>query len=545
MFADFVFLNGQVITVNKENGIAEAVAVKGNRIVAVGLNEEVESWIGDDTETIDLEGQSLLPGFIDSHLHLTLCGTNQLGVSCKEPHIQSIEDILADLKTKAEQTPKGHWIRAWGFNETKISEQRYPTRWELDEISTEHPIMVVRTCSHISVVNSKALELAAIDEHTMDPEGGKIVRDDKGIPTGVLIETAHMSIFQLAAYTEEELRKGMALASNDFVAVGITSIHDAGGYGPDNMRIMQKAVREKEVKVRVYAMISSLNHSEKFVAKMMEAGIITGLGDERFRIGPAKVFTDGSSSGPTIATREPYTSNPNDYGILYYSQEELNRILGEAHEKGFQITAHAQGDRAIEMMLNCIEEALTNHPRTNHRHRIEHAGVTMPDLLQRIKKLGVIPIPNPPFFYEFGEGYIKNYGERVHHMFPVRDFIDEGVIAAGSSDSPVTHYNPLLGIHVAVNRKTGSGQEVGANQRITPLEAIKLYTWNGAYASFEENIKGSIEVGKLADLVVLNHRILDVPEDKIKDLRVEMTIIDGEVVYQKEKEMNKAVESGI
>lgn len=207
--------------------------------------------------------------------------------------------------------------------------------------------------------------------------------------------------------------------------------------------------------------------------------------------------------------------------------------MGEAHKKGFQITAHAQGDRAIEMVLNSIEQALQEYPRENHRHRIEHAGITEPDLQERMKELEIVPIPNPPFFYESGDGYLKNYGERVNYMYPVRNFIDRGIIAAASSDSPVTDCNPLLGIHVAVNRRSKLGQEVGSNQRIDVLEAIKLYTWNGAYASFEEDIKGSIEVGKLADFVVINSSILSTEESKIKDLSVEITVLDGKTVYQK------------
>lgn len=536
MFADKAFLNGQVVTVDGDNRVVEAVAVRGNRIFAVGGNEDIEPFVNEKTEVIDLTGKSLLPGFIDSHLHVTMYGTNKLGVSCKEPHITSIQHILADLKKKADETPRGQWVRAWGFNELKIKEQRYLTRQELDEVSLDHPILIVRTCAHISIANSRALELAHIDGNTPDPEGGKIARDDNGIPTGVLIETAHMHMFETAKFQEEELRQALSLASEDFISAGITSVHDAGGYGPDNLRVMQQAVQSGDVKVRIYAMVCALHQSETFVAKMIASGVTTGLGDERFKVGPAKVFTDGSSTGPTVATRQPYTSNPDDYGILYYSQEKLNDILGKAHKKGFQITAHAQGDRAIEMVLNCIEAALDQHPRDDHRHRIEHAGITMPDLLDRMKKLGVIPIPNPPFFYEFGDSYLINYGERVHHMYPVRDYIDNGVVSAAGSDCPVTHFDPLLGIHVAVNRKSQSGREVGSTQRITVLEAIKLYTWNGAYASFEEDIKGSIEVGKLADLVVLSEPILDVPETRIKDLNVQMTVIDGEIVYRRDEE---------
>lgn len=532
--ADLVFLNGEVITVDERNTIAEAVAVEGNRIKAVGTNEEVKVFIGEKTKVIDLEGKSLLPGFIDSHLHLTMYGVNQQAVNCKADHIESLEDILSDLRDKAKETPKGQWVRAWGFNETKIKEKRYPTKEELDHISSEHPIIILRTCAHISIVNSKALEIAKIDRNTPDPEGGFIERDADGNTTGRLVETANMAMNEMASYTEEELRKGMKTASDHFIASGITSVHDAGVLDSDNFRIMQQAVRAKDIRVRVYAVICTLNNSAGFVDNMMSAGVVTGLGDEFFKIGPAKVFTDGSSTGPTIATRQPYTSDPKNFGILYYSQEELDRILGEAHKKGYQITAHAQGDRAIEMVLNCIEKALNEQPRKNHRHRIEHAGIASADLQERMKKLGVIPIPNPPFFYEFGESYVKNYGSRVDEMYPLRDYIDNGIIAAAGSDCPVTHYDPLLGIHVAVNRKTASGQLVGGRQRVGVVEAIRAYTWNGAYASFEEDMKGSIEEGKLADLVILDSSILSADPENIKDLSVHMTIIDGEVVFQKQ-----------
>ena len=531
LYADKVFLGGQVITVDREHRIQEAVATKGNRILAVGSNEDIKPLIGKDTTVIELGGNSVLPGFVDSHLHMTMYGTNQLGISCKAPHIQSIEDILDALRQKARETPKGQWVRAWGFNELRIKEKRYPTRKELDEVSQEHPIIVIRTCAHISIVNSLALKLAGIDEHTPDPEGGKIGRDENGVPNGVMIEAAHMHMFETAKFSDDEMRKALTLASEDFVRAGITSVHDAGGYGPDNLRVMHQAVQSGDVKVRIYAMVCALNNSEEFVDKMIQSGVTTGLGDERFKIGPAKVFTDGSSTGPTAATRQPYTNNPEDCGVLYYSQERLNAVLGRAHEKGFQITAHAQGDRAIEMVLNCIETALAKHPRRNHRHRIEHAGITMPDLLARMKGLGVVPIPNPAFCYEFGDSYLEYYGDRVQHMYPVRDFVDNGMMVAGASDSPVTHCDPLLGIHAAVNRKSESGKEIGANQRISVLEAIRLYTWNGAYASFEEKIKGSIETGKLADLVVLNEPILNVSTERIKDLQVTMTLIDGKVVY--------------
>lgn len=534
MEADIVFINGEVITVDQKNAVVEAVAVKNNRIVFVGLDQDVKSFIGEKTNVIDLQGKTLLPGFIDSHIHLTFYGVDQLAVNCKAEHIDSIEALLDDLKKKSLETPKGEWIRACGFNETAVKEKRYPTIDELDAISVEHPIIISRTCNHISVVNSKAFELAQINENTPNHAGGVIEKDLKGRLTGKLIEAANMAMSEVASYSESELRKGMKIASDHFVAAGITSVHEAGGQGPESFHLLQQAVESRDIRVRVYAMICQINNSQEFVTKMVEAGVITGTGDERFKVGPAKMFTDGSSTGPTIATRKPYTSDPNNYGILYFSEEEIYRVLGDAHKKGYQITVHAQGDKAIEMYLNCVEKALKESPRKNHRHRIEHAGISSPDLQERIERLGIISIPNPPFPYEFGEIYVKHYGDRVHHMYAVRDFIDRGIIAAGGSDAPVTDYNPLLGIHVAVNRKSQSGMEIGSGQSISVMEAIKLYTWNGAYASFEEDKKGSIEIGKLADLVILNDSILNINPNQIKDLKVETTIMDGEIIYIRE-----------
>ncbi|WNS74997.1 amidohydrolase [Bacillus sp. DTU_2020_1000418_1_SI_GHA_SEK_038] len=535
MKADKIFINGEVITVDPHNSVAEAVAIKGNRIIAVGSTEEVLTYQTEDTEIINLNGKSLIPGFNDAHLHLTIYGTNLLGVSCIAPHIKCLEDIFIDLRKKCQETPKGNWVRAWGFKESSLVENRFPTKEELDAISTEHPIVIIRTCNHFSIANSKALEIAGITEKTSDPDGGIIERDSYGQLTGKLIENAHMQLFEYAAYTEEEIRKGMKLASDEFIQAGITSVHDAGAYGDgaDSLRIMQQAIHAGEVKVRVYALIGSLTNSHDFVERMVQAGPITGLGDDRFRIGPAKLFTDGSSVGPTIATRQPYSHKQDDYGIIYYSQAELNRILGTAHKKGFQITAHAQGDRAIEMILDCIETALNEHPREDHRHRIEHAGIASPDLQERMKKLGVVPIPNPAFMYVNGDRYLEYYGDRVQNMYPARDYIDKGIIAAFASDAPVTFVNPMLGIHAAVNRKSTDGQAVGENQCISVLEAIRAYTWNGAYASFEENIKGSIEVGKLADITILSESILHVDQEKLKDVKIELTMVNGEVLYDR------------
>lgn len=533
MFTDVIFFNGEVITVDRLDSVADSVCVKGNKIIAVGNFHSLQHLIGPNTERIDLEGRSLLPGFNDAHLHLVLYGVNQLAISCKDPKIDSVEALLNALKEKAKTTPPGRWIRAWGFNETKVKEQRYPTLEELDIVSKVHPIIISRTCGHICVLNSAALKLANIDQHTPDPQGGVIEKDSKGNLTGRLIEAACMEMNNIATYSQDELLKAIEIANRDFIEAGITSIGEAGTFNADSFRALQFASQKGILQLRVYALLGSLNDSRDFTEKILASGVLTGTGDEKFKLGPVKLFTDGSSTGPTIATRKGYTSDPENNGILYYSEEEIYNVLGLAHKLGYQITVHAQGDKAIEMYLNVVERALNEAPRKDHRHRIEHAGISTPDLQQRIKELGMIPIPNPPFHYEFGESYINNYGERVNYMYPARDFIDKGIIAAAGSDSPITDYNPLLGIHTAVNRKTSNGVPVGESQAVEILEAIRMYTYNGANASFEENIKGSIEPGKLADLVILSDSILHVEKSNIKDLQVDVTMIDGKVVYNR------------
>jgi hypothetical protein len=530
-FADYVFVNGELVTVDAAGRIAEALAVGGERILAVGANEHVRPWVGPNTTVVDLGGRTVLPGLIDAHAHLVLYGTCRLSVDCKAPYIRSLDDLLRELARAAAATPKGRWIRAFGFNETKIAERRFPHRRELDAVTTDHPVYVERACGHVGAVNSRGLMLAGIDRDTADPQGGVIERDADGEPTGKLIETALTYLDGKMDFSRDEVMRGLGIASAEFAANGITSVHDAGADSPEQFRWLFEAVEAGIVKQRIYAMVATMNHSDRFVDRMVAAGIRTGMGDHRFRIGPAKVFVDGSSSAPTLATREPYMSDPGNSGLLYYTQEQLNRVLGDAHAAGFQITAHAQGDRAIGMLLDCIEAALAEHPRADHRHRIEHAGLTAPDLLPRMQRLGVIPVANPAFFHEYGDGYVVNLGERAEHMYPLRSFVEYGIPAAAGSDCPVTVCNPFLGMFQAMHRLSETGRTIGEAQRIGLMDAIRLFTIHAARASFEETVKGSLEPGKLADVVVLDRSLLTAPAAEIRDVRVEATMIGGTFVY--------------
>src|SRR5699024_8126670 len=416
----YLFINGEVITVNKHNEVMEAVAVQGSKIIAVGTTEDILKLEDDKSETIELNGKTLMPGFIDSHIHFTIYGTNELSITCKTRRIQSIDDLLTELSKRVAITPKGEWIRAWGYNEQKIAEKRFPTKEELDQVSMEHPILIGRICGHISAVNSYSLRLANVNENTSDPEGGRYERDVNGNLTGLLIENAHMNMFSMAAFTDEELKKAHEISSNHFLKKGITSIHDATGYGLSNLRALQYASQNGIIKQRVYAMVGSLNEAENIVEHMVNSGIYTGLGDNKFKIGPVKLFLDGSSSGPTIWTREPYKNDPDNFVVSYFNQEEVEELFIPAHKKGWQITAHAQGDAAIDMLLTCIEKANHLYPRKDSRHRIEHCGIATQDLIERMREQNVIPIPNPAFHYEFGDGYMNNYGERSKQMYPLR-----------------------------------------------------------------------------------------------------------------------------
>jgi len=286
-----------------------------------------------------------------------------------------------------------------------------------------------------------------------------------------------------------------------------------------------------DLKIRTYFMVRHTKQAS-LASHYIGAGVFTGFGNNRLRLGPLKVMVDGSSSGPTASTRRPYSHNPSDSGILYFDQGELDGLIEEGHAAGFQVTTHAVGDNAVEMTINAIEKALKKRPRRDHRHRIEHCGICPPDLIARIKHLGIVPVPQPIFFWEFGDGYLNNYGpERVRWMFPARSFIDNGIIAPGSSDCPVTTVNPWLNIYVALTRRTQTGQICGTEERVTLAEALRMFTINGAYASFDEGVKGSLEPGKFADLIVLDRDIFAAPVEEIPNVLPRLTMIGGQVEY--------------
>lgn len=531
MYADLIFVNGQVVTVDSRNTVAEGVAVLGDRILAVGRKEDVLDFKGPRTRVVDVKGRAVLPGLIDSHAHVASQGFIKLGADCSYPGVRSIRDIKARIKAVAGKTPPGQWVRGWLYNEYYLEEKRHPTRHDLDEVVPDHPVYLSRVCYHIGVLNSKALELAGVTADTPDPQGGKIDRDEHGQPTGVLYESAYRYGKRASVPSLEEVRQAIKAGAKDYIAHGITSVHDAGSYGTQQLRAFGEFNRTGEQKLRIYMVAYASAQKRDLADNFIEAGLVTGLGDNRVRIGPVKRILDGDATASTAALRKPYVGRSDDKGFIYYSQEEMDDFLLNAHRAGFQLTTHAAGDRAVEVMLNSYEKILAASPHPDPRPRIEHCAVLDPGLMKRIKELGVIPVPQPIMFYDFGDVFLRDYGDRCRYMFPCRSLMEMGVPVAGSSDCPVATLDPFWGMYEAMARETRTGQVVGPEERVTLEQAIRMYTINGAYASFEEKVKGSLEPGKLADLVVFSGPILGASAQDVRDTKAEMTVVGGEIVH--------------
>lgn len=536
LYADMIFKNGIVVTVDSANSLCEAVAVKGNRIVYVGDNAGVEMWLGPDTSVIDLAGRALLPGFIDSHMHLGMTGQNAaVIIDCNSNKVTSISQIQQKIREAAAKAPKGAWIKATGYEQSKLKEGRHPTRDELDEAAPDNPVQLTRCCLHMGVYNTLALKAGGITGPEMFAPG-EVVVDENGRMTGLLKETACTYMWDKVIYTKDEYLRSFKAANDILLSYGVTSMHDGSFYGEETIGLYQDACRNGIIKVRMYNLLYHAYGKKKtieWVNDFISTGIHGGLGDDHFRLGHVKILIDGSTSGPSCATSQPYSHDPALKGIQLYTQEEADDIIIKAHNAGFNVSAHAVGDVAVDVILTAIERAMAQNPRPC-RHRIEHCGIINENLLSRIKKAGIVPVPNPGFFNENAEIYVKYYGDRVNWMFPLRSYLDNGITAALGSDSPVIEADPMIGLYGALTRADKcSGIVAGKDQRIGIMDAIRMYTYNGAYASLEEKIKGSIEPGKLADLVILSGNILDTPVEELKSLKADMTVIDGQIVYKR------------
>ncbi|UCH57250.1 MAG: amidohydrolase [Candidatus Bathyarchaeota archaeon] len=538
--ADLLLLNGRIVTVDPDFRMVEAVAVLEGRILAVGRSDELKVLVGDGTEVIDLKGKMVLPGLIDSHLHMLSTGVALTQINCRTPPMRSISDLIAAVRERASEAEHGEWIQGRGWDQVKLAEHRNPTRWDLDEVAPDNPVILTRTCGHVVVVNSKALEIAGIDRDTPQPMGGIIVKRDDGEPTGLLKESpAYIQVKKhIPPRGLEENAKAIRLASKTFSEAGLTSVIEAG-IELLEMQAYQKVAEEEGLTVRVNVMLRGRLRSreesvEESVQRIRDFTMRTGYGNDLLRFLGLKLLIDGGIGGRTALLREPYEDEPNNYGILTMPEEDLQRRVDAGNLAGMMVGVHCAGGKAMDIVLKAFEETDKLKPIKGRRYSIIHAYQPSEENFKACRRLGITVASQPSFLYYLGESFYENVGrERSSWLKPHRAWIDEGIVVASGTDSPVTPYHPFPSLWASIARRTEINDvQVGTEQCITREEAIRFYTINGAYLTFEEDIKGSIEPGKLVDMIVIDRDILTCPLDDIKDTRVLRTILGGKTVFE-------------
>jgi hypothetical protein len=542
--AGLILLNGRVFTARAgEPPFAGGVAITGDRIVAVGGTSALRVVAPPDAQEIDVEGRTILPGFVDAHHHLAFTGAELAAIDARYPAVASIADLVARVAEAAERTPDGTWIRAVGMNPEMFPDGRLPTRWDLDEATRVHPVLVQHMSGHHALANSLALESRGLDDTAGDPEGGHLVRDDSGRLTGYFLDAAQQSIVPAAVDIGhhgpgfhddaplEEIVADIDRGSRASLAAGITSIVDAqvtrrelSGY---------RTARERGLLgVRLTAMpiSSQLDAFE-------ELGVAGPFGDDRLAIGPMKFYADGALTGGTAAFTTPYGPAGEFTGSLYWQSEaDFRDAIVRAHTAGWQIGVHAQGDRAIDRVLDAYEAALSAQPRDDHRHRIEHCGGPRPDQIERMARLGVMVVGQPRYFWDAGDVWLNVLDAgRAHRLQPYRELLDGGVRFALSSDAPVASHRPMDTIASAVLRTTVSGAVIGGDQALRVDEAVRACTADAAASYFADDRLGTLEVGKLADIVVLDRDLFAAPTADIGEVSVDLTLVGGAIAYSADR----------
>ena len=523
--ADIVYVNGSVVTMDGKGTVAEAVAVTGGRIERVGSAAELRKLGG---KVVDLQGRTMLPGFYAAHDHFPQIGIMTVTqVDLNSPPIGtvgSMEHILRLLKQKAASTPKGQWIVGRGYDDTLIRDKRHPTKLDLDQVSTEHPVWVTHISGHMGAGNTMALQIAKVTKDTPQPKGGHVAKDSKtGEPTGYIEESHSMVTRHIPAVTPEQMREGIRWANREYLSKGVTTASVTGG-ARERYIAVRDAIARGDVKLRFDWYLSGAN-----IEKLP--------GNDRIRINGVKAWHDGSIQGYTGYLGAPYHVQPagkNDYrGYPTRTRDELVNMVARWHKAGMQAAIHANGDAAIDDVLFAYEKVLGG--KTDARFRIEHCQTPREEQLDAMKRLGITP--------SFFVGHVYYWGDRHRDIFlgptraarisPLKSALNRGIRFSIHNDTPVTPVDPLLLVWNAVNRTTRDGQVLGAEQRIGVMQALRAVTSDAAWQNFDENTRGSIEEGKAADFVVLDRNPLNVPPMEIRNIAVTETIVGGEPVWKK------------
>lgn len=525
------YINGKIYTVNEKQPFAQAVVTEGNKIIFVGNNDEAKKLITSNTEVIDLKEKFMMPGFIDNHVHFITGGHYLLGIDLRSA--QSTAEFKRILNDYAKKYP-GKWITGGYWNHENWEIKDLPTKEMVDEAVYDQPVFVERLDGHMGVANSLALKMAGITKETQNPEGGLIVKDPKtGEPTGVLKDNAMNLIYRIIPEpSEDENYQALLAALNEAKKLGITSVHDIT-YS-DALKAFERAKSEGKLTCRIYTRWPIADYKS-----LVEKNIKAGTGDELIKMGSLKAFADGSLGSSTAWFFEKYNQDTTTFGLPMdiVTDGSIEKWCSDADKNGLQLSVHAIGDRANSYMLDIFEKIIRKNPQWDRRFRIEHAQHVRFQDISRFAQLGVIASVQPYHCIDDGVWAEKRIGpERIKYTYPFKSFLEAGVKLCFGTDWYVAPLNPMLGLYAAVTRRTLDEKNPDGwipEQKISIEDAIKCYTINSAYAAFEENIKGSIETGKLADMIVLSDDLLSIDPINIKDVEVLMTIFDGKIIYTK------------
>jgi hypothetical protein len=536
--ADLVLRSGRIVTLDPAAPDASAVAIRGDRILAVASDDDLATHVGPDTRTIDLDGRTVIPGFIDPHTHVAGNARDPRNVECRDffdPTVVSVADILGRMRDAAVRLPAGEWVVAVAspMQQTRMREGRRPTREELDEAVPDRPAYVTFG-PHLLLANSRALEACGIDRDTPDPNGGVIVRKDDGAPSGLMRETAQQLIKLARPGVEEGLEGRIAGELERCARRGVTMIHDVVT-SPAEVRAYQALDRARRLPVRVRLLVRAYQ-SQFETWTVRSLGLGTNFGSPNLQIGAIKLSVDGGSSAGQAAFY-PAVGRENDHPVLRMTQEELDPIVAGYNAVGAQVCVHAVGDLAVDMALRSFEAALSAHPRTDHRHRIEHMGnfALTPERAARARALGLVPVPNPSSLFYLGPSAQRSYtAEQLGRMYAFRGLLDEGLpLVAASDGGGLWPVDPLRDIGTAVTRVVRDGTVIGADDAITVDAALRAFTSVAAWAGFDEDRLGSVTPGKLADLAVLDRDPYHVDASRLAAIEVDLTIRGGQLVHER------------
>jgi len=531
-----IFYNGPIVTMDDSRPKVDAIGIEGESIISVGSLKEVKTKLGADYNLNNLNGKTLLPGFIDSHLHPIIFLFYLFNLDLKD--VRSLDELKKLLKNTAKERPKDKLLFGLSLKEEEFEdpeERVLPTRWDLDEACPEHPVFIMRYDGHMGVANTKALELAGITNETADPEGGEIRRNREGEINGQLTELAASKMLSLISLPDPGIINSIATKGfNILASKGLTSLHgvlqaeagaEMGDAGAFELPIF-KTIMDR-IPQNWYSMIFTQN--PKKLKRLKKPPLHGGERESQFKLGCLKLFADGTYGSATALMYEPFSDQPDKSGFMVIDKDKLYKCMKIAHNLGFQIGIHTIGDKGNRIVMDLYKKLLTEFPREDHRHRIEHASTLTPDTIKDMAEYGIIASCQPPFINSEYTWLPKRLGaERCKKVYPMKSLIEAGVKVASGSDCPIEDPSVILGLHALVKRNGFVPEEC-----ISIKEALKTYTINGAFASFEEDIKGSIEEGKLADLVILDKNPLEVEAHEIKNIKVMETIIRGKTIFQR------------